>query len=266
MECPIADEAISSFLPTLKKQAQEKLPEHYRIASLVVKTGDDGRVLWGGIGRKSLRLKQEDYLWTEVQGKRIFYSLETFFQPNASILPSVLECLERWISFDPKKTVFWDLYSGVGLFGTLLANRVRRVIMIEENKASVELARYNRSYHKQRNVQIISQRVEEALPELLRKVKSRHQVALVDPPRKGLSKKALESLVQAKSLQALLYLSCQPDSLFRDLKCFMKNGWEVKRVVPLDFFPKTKHIETLALLTPVKKPSLFIRWKNRLLQ
>jgi len=259
--CPIAEETISNFLPELKKQAQERLPSNYRIASLVVKTGDDGRVFWGGIGRRSLRLKKEDYLWTEVNGRRVYYSLDTFFQANTSILPLLKERLNAWVDWNVKKTLFLDLYAGVGLFGILLADQVQKVIMIEDNKASLELARFNTDYHRCQNIQIIPGRVEEQFPRVLEQHRSSYNsaVAIIDPPRKGLSSEAFRAVCSAKRLSALFYLSCNPESLCRDLANFMKEGWRINRVQPFDFFPKTKHIETLVLLTPPRKaPGAFL--------
>ena len=85
--CPIAQQEISAYLPKVKREAINRLTPKYKMANLVVKTGEDGRVAWGGIGRRSLQMKEEDYLWTEIAGKKIFYSLDTFFQAIRSILP-----------------------------------------------------------------------------------------------------------------------------------------------------------------------------------
>ena len=86
-------------------------------------------------------------------GKQIFYSLDTFFQANLSILPCVLTEIEKLIDWSSEVN-FYDLYAGVGLFGILLADRVHHVTLIEENKASVELARFNMSYHDIKNIEI----------------------------------------------------------------------------------------------------------------
>jgi len=77
--CAIARKEISDFLPQLRDEAHAKLPENYRTANLVIKTGNEGKIAWGGIGRRSLQMKEEDYFWTEVCGKRIFYSLNSHF-------------------------------------------------------------------------------------------------------------------------------------------------------------------------------------------
>jgi tRNA/tmRNA/rRNA uracil-C5-methylase (TrmA/RlmC/RlmD family) len=68
---------------------------------------------------------------------------------------------------------------------------------------------------------------------------------LIDPPRGGLAGSAIETLGEAKSLEALFYLSCSPESLARDLKHLAKAGWKVRKIMPFDFFPRTRHLETL---------------------
>lgn len=248
-ECAISIEAISDFLPTLYQQASEKLPAKYKTANLVIKTGDDGRVCWGGIGKGSLRVTEEDYLWTEIKGRKIHYSLDTFFQANLSILPKLIERMESLIPDDAKQ-VFLDLYSGVGLFGLALAPQFQKVVMVEENPASTRIADYNIRKQGLENVQIHSGRVEDYLDEVLFYLKSDKPVAMIDPPRRGLSESVAKALVSARELYRLFYLSCHPESLVRDLKIFIEEGWKVLNITPFDFFPKTKHLETLVLLEP----------------
>ncbi len=247
--CAIAREEISDFIPELKKEAQARWPEGYRIANLVVKTGADGRVVWGGIGRRSLALKKEDYLWTEIRGKNIFYSLDTFFQANLSILPALMDRIDALAALDAK-TLFFDLYAGVGLFGIVFADRVGKVVMVEEGTSSIELARYNTAYHALPYVEILPEKVENVLPLYLHTAQWERRVALLDPPRKGLSPEALECLIRSKNLTSLFYLSCSPESLCRDLRVFHEGGWSIETIVPFDFFPKTRHLETLVLLKP----------------
>jgi tRNA/tmRNA/rRNA uracil-C5-methylase (TrmA/RlmC/RlmD family) len=247
-ECFIADQNISGFIPELKVEAVARLPPKYRLANLVVRTGDDGRVCWGGIGRRSCELAAEDYFWTQIEGKKIFYSLDTFFQANLSILPKLFEEIR---SFDlwEAKPVFYDLYGGVGLFGIGLAERCERVIHIEENPSSVKLARYNIDVNRIGNFQIVEGKVEDELPRLLEEDPKKIKVAMIDPPRAGLSPNASKYLAGSKALNFLFYLSCNPESLARDLKGFTQEGWAVEKIIPFDFFPKTKHLETLVLLS-----------------
>ncbi len=255
--CAIAHPRISEFLPALKEQAKAVLPAKYRTANLVVRTGDDGRVQWGGIGRHSLRMREEDYFYTDISGKRIHYALDTFFQANLSILPHVLEKIRafRWLDAG---TTFLDLYAGVGLFGLLLADLAGEVILIEDCEASVRMAQYNIAYHQlEAKTKIFTGRVDAYLPPALREARFTKRVAMIDPPRKGLSAEVVQMLCRAackpsgtEGLQALFYLSCSPDSLARDLALLSQEAWRIESIIPFDFFPKTQHLETLVLLLP----------------
>lgn len=245
--CPIARQEINDFLPTLKEEAVQRLPENYKTANLVIRVGDEGRVFWGGIGRRSLRMKEEDYLWTVVHGRKIFYALDTFFQANLSILEKIISRIESLIEWR-KDTVFLDLYSGVGLFGIAMAGRAREVVMIEEVRDSVTLAEFNVRHHQLENIKILTGKVEAYLPEILKEWNGKPCVALIDPPRGGLAVSAIETLGEAKDLESLFYLSCSPESLARDLKRLIHVGWQVRKIMPFDFFPRTRHLETLVWL------------------
>ncbi|MBF0478116.1 MAG: class I SAM-dependent RNA methyltransferase [Candidatus Omnitrophica bacterium] len=245
-QCPIAVEPVSQFLSSLKKEAIPKLPPKYRMANLSVRAGDEGKVLWGGIGKLSTRLKPENYFWTEINGCRIFYSLDTFFQPNTSILPRLFEVLrsfEVWV----KKPVFFDLYGGVGFFTLCVADLVDQAILIEECVASIQVARYNVDYHHLTNCEVIEGRVEKHLSAALKKYTGQVKVAMIDPPRGGLSVQSRQMLIEA-GFDQIFYLSCNPETLARDLNDLTPHGWQIQKVIPFDFFPRTKHIETLVNL------------------
>lgn len=252
-QCPIAMEAVSAYLPRLKKEATERLPGNYDTANLVIRTSDDGRVVWGGIGRHSLRMPEESYLWTEIEGKRIHFSLETFFQANLSILPALIRTVRSRLELD-SETVFFDLYSGVGLFGLCLAGDAGQVVLMEDYPASVKIARTNAErLGLQSKLEFSEAKVEEGLMELLQKYDGRRIKAMIDPPRQGLKPAAVETLQacgRSGKIEKLLYLSCYPPSLVRDLKELCAAGWRVASVTPLDFFPRTKHLETLVELMP----------------
>jgi len=245
--CPIAMEAISAFLPELKRQACDKIPSKYRNANLTIKTGDDGRVFWGGIGRRSLRMAPHDFLWTELEGKRIHYSLETFFQANLSILPLVMQAIRDSGILD-SRTTFFDLYGGVGLFGVTFAREVRDVILMEENGHAVTCAHHTVQYNRLTNVHLIEGRVEEFFAPCLTRAASGRRVAMIDPPRAGLSAPVRDMLARTGDLDALIYLSCNPQTLVRDLQDLIGSGWRIRQVIPFDFFPRTRHLETLVVM------------------
>lgn len=245
--CPISRKEISDFLPELKIAAANRLPDHYPLANVVVRTGSDGRVLWGGIGRRSLETKPEDYFWTDIDGKRVYYSLATFFQANHGILPALIRTLKRLGNFSPETALF-DLYAGVGLFGVCLYDGVGKVVMIEESDQSVKLMRYNAAYHGMDRSETVRGKVEDEFPKRVDACRNLPMSAIIDPPRQGLSPKVCGMLADTDCLQNLFYLSCNPQSLSRDLEVLCQSGWKIKTVIPFDFFPRTSHLETLIQL------------------
>jgi len=249
-QCPIAIESISAFIPKLKTEVLQKLKiKQYRRANLVVRTGDDGRVFWGGMGRKSNRLLPDQYFWTEIHGRKIYYSLETFFQANLSILPVFFKYLAQ-LNIWKDDTNFYDLYGGVGLFSVGLYDYFHKGILIEECKRSIEIAHHNVEANSLDKVMICEGKVEDHLKDLLEQDDA-HHVAMIDPPRSGLSEKARELISQLTSLDHLLYLSCNPETLVRDLRSFCGHNWKIETVVPFDFFPRTRHVETLCMLSRI---------------
>ena len=247
--CAIARPEINAFLPALRRLATERLPEDYRTANLVVKTGEGGGIRWGGIGRGSLSLEEPEYLWTEIEGKKIFYSLDTFFQANLAILPALMQTLRGLLRLTPETSLL-DLYSGVGLFWTVFASKARAVWAVEESDSAVRVAEFNRRYHGLSSVFLHQARAEDCLEKILAEIQRRPQAAIADPPRQGFSPQALAVLARATSLDPLIYISCNPEALARDLEGFLRSGWKADRVVPFDFFPKTRHLEAVVRLRP----------------
>ena len=245
--CPIAEKSVNEAMPRVKQEALAQVTAKHRQANLVIRTSQDGRVFWGGIGRKSLRMKEEDYFWVDINGRRIFYALDTFFQANLSILPKLIQTI-RELNIWSKDSVLFDLYGGVGLFGISFADLVKKVVLIEEVRSSVELARYNANYGKISIFEIVEGRVEDRGPFIIESENGREHIAVIDPPRAGLSPQAKDMLSASDKLRFILYLSCNPAALARDLVDFLKEGWRIEKIIPFDFFPKTKHIETFVLL------------------
>jgi tRNA/tmRNA/rRNA uracil-C5-methylase (TrmA/RlmC/RlmD family) len=245
--CPIAMEAISAFIPRLRQEAAAAIPKEYRMANLTVRCGQGDGVHWGGIGRKSLRLEARDYFYVDILGRRIYYGLDTFFQANLSILPSLIELL-RGQDIWARDAVFFDLYGGVGFFGMCVNDLVAKVVNIEENVHAVRLAKYNISANGLSNVEALEGRVEDILPPLLAGAVTTENIVMVDPPRAGLSKEAVLLLNGLERVRYLAYLSCDPKNLAVNLKDLVAGGWAIMQVRPFDFFPRTRHLETLVIL------------------
>jgi tRNA/tmRNA/rRNA uracil-C5-methylase (TrmA/RlmC/RlmD family) len=245
--CPIGIEKIADYIQTMRKDATENLPEKYRMANLTLRCGEGDKVFWGGIGRKSNHLSPENYFYFEFQGKKIHYSLDTFFQANLSILPLLAEKM-RGLPIWSKDAVVFDLYGGVGLLGLLIHDLVKGVINIEENAHAVSVADHNVKFNGIANVATLEGRVENVLPGLLDQMDFEGNIIIVDPPRAGLTEKAVEHINGLLKVKHLLYLSCNPETLAVNLAGLIAGGWKVSQIQPLDFFPRTRHLEALAVL------------------
>ena len=138
--------------------------------------------------------------------------------------------------------VLVDAYSGVGTFAILLAADARRVIGIEESSAAVKDARHNAAGLE--NVEFIEGRTEDVLP----KLGVRPDAVVLDPARVGCQPAVLETLVELE-VPRVVYVSCDPATLARDLAILTGRGFRLEHLQPLDMFPQTYHVECVALLT-----------------
>jgi 23S rRNA (uracil1939-C5)-methyltransferase len=139
-----------------------------------------------------------------------------------------------------------DAYCGVGTFAALLAQRARRVIAIEESASAIRDASWN--LRDAPNVEIVQAKVEDMLPGMVERVDG----LVIDPPRAGCQRPVLDALA-ARRVPRVVYVSCNPSTLARDLAyvCLQKQAYLLVDVQPLDMFPQTAHVETVATLEAV---------------
>jgi tRNA/tmRNA/rRNA uracil-C5-methylase (TrmA/RlmC/RlmD family) len=187
----------------------------------------------GGI-KVELRVPPED--WEVGPG--------SFFQNNFHLLPGMLETVRSMLRSSGSRHLV-DIYCGVGFFGIELAGEVESFAGVEYDKQAIKAARNNAATHRVTNGEFIAGTAEEVLPDLLTQFQADATTALLDPPRKGCQPITLETLLKVKPRQ-ILYVSCHPATMARDLKLLCAGGYELKRVVPLDMFPQTQHVECVA--------------------
>ena len=140
-----------------------------------------------------------------------------------------------------------DCYCGIGTIGLIASKHCGEVIGVESNSAAVKDAIKNARLNKITNAQFVSMDTSEFLCEMLSAGESA-DVAFLDPARAGCDKKALDSLVKL-SPERIVYVSCNPETQARDLGVLVKAGYKVKRIQPVDMFPFTGHVETVALIS-----------------
>jgi 23S rRNA (uracil1939-C5)-methyltransferase len=165
----------------------------------------------------------------------------SFFQVNTAQAEALVNHVMGLLPLT-SDTVALDVYCGVGLFSAFIAPQVEQLIGIEYSGLSCEDFAVNLDEFE--NVTIYQGPAERILPSL----DVEPDVVLVDPPRSGLKPAALDAIVEMGA-GALVYVSCDPATLARDVKRLIKAGYQLERITPFDLFPQTYHIETVVLLT-----------------
>jgi len=166
----------------------------------------------------------------------------SFFQVNGAILPALLADMRGWGEFQGREKIA-DLYGGLGTFGLAFARDARDVFVVESDPANIRFLRENIGLNKAANVTICEGTSEEWMPWLAEQTP---EIVIVDPPRKGLAPEVVRALA-ARPAAKILYLSCNPATLARDLVA-LKSGYRIAGIRGYDFFPHTAHIEALAVL------------------
>ena len=142
--------------------------------------------------------------------------------------------------------VVFDLYSGIGTISIFVAENAKKVYGVEVVEPAVEDAKENAEMNEIRNVEFLAGEAEKVVPKMYEKgIKA--DVVFVDPPRKGCDEKLLNTIIEMKA-KKVVYISCNPATLARDLKTLTENGYEIKEVQPVDMFPQTTHVESVVLL------------------
>ncbi len=183
----------------------------------------------------------DNYITEQVAGHTYRISASSFFQVNTSQAAELVRLVLDYLDLQGDETVL-DAYCGVGLFTTHLAEQAGLVIGVESAPAAVDDLLENTT--EVDNVEIIEGAVEDVLPD----VSVSLDAAVVDPPRGGLDRFALDALVD-RGPSRIVYVSCDPATLGRDAKRLMRDGYRLIEVQPVDMFPQTYHIESVALFT-----------------
>ncbi len=194
-------------------------------------------------GAETKSIAGQPYLRERFAGLDFHLRPDTFFQVNTEAAETLLGVILERLNLQGHECLL-DAYCGVGTFTLPLAKRVREAIGIEVHAASVEQAQDNAEVNGITNVTFATGTVEALLPEL----GIQPDVVLLDPPRKGCDRAVIETLGNIKPAH-LVYISCQPATLARDLQLLcQQGGYQLIGVQPGDFFPQTTHVESVAFL------------------
>jgi len=222
-------EYIKSKFPEIKSIVQNI---NKRNTNVVL--GDSSKILMGS-----------DHILDKIGEYTFKISPLSFFQVNPIQTEVLYEKAVEYAGLTGKETVF-DLYSGIGTISLFLSAKAKKVYGIEVVMPAVKDAIENANFNNIKNTEFICGEVEKVVPELYSKgVKA--DVVVLDPPRKGCESVLIDT-VAAMGPKRIVYVSCNPSTLARDLKVFAEKGYVAKEIQPVDMFPQTHHVETVTLI------------------
>lgn len=187
----------------------------------------------------------QEHTFIKILDKDFKVSAQSFFQVNTNMAEKMVEYLITQLPITNSATTLLDVYCGVGLFSKFFANKYHKVIGIESSPSACEDFVFNLDEFD--NVDLYEGSAEEILPKLVGQITNLTHV-IVDPPRAGIEKHALDAIVNIKP-QIIAYVSCDPSTLARDAARLIKAGYQLKSVTPFDLFPQTYHIESISIFT-----------------
>ena len=196
----------------------------------------------------------KDYIYEELLGLKFKITPFSFFQTN-SLGAEVLYTKTREFVGEIDNQVVFDLYSGTGTIAQILAPVAKKVVGVEIIEEAVVAARENARLNGLDNCEFIAGDVLKVIDD----IKDKPDMIVLDPPRDGIHPKAIDKIIDF-GVNKIVYVSCKPTSLARDIEIFEARGYKVKKVCCVDMFPGTGHVETVVLLSH-KKPDGHINVK-----
>lgn len=200
------------------------------------------------MGPKVLTIFGEDYISDYIGDLKFRISPHSFFQVNPEQTKKLYDTALSFAGLTGTETV-WDLYCGTGTISLFLAGSAKKVYGIEIVPEAIADARENAKDNNIDNTEFFVGAAEEVLPDYLKKhPESRADVVVLDPPRKGCDEKLINAVITLDP-QRIVYVSCDPATLARDIAIFSEKGYRLKKVRGCDMFPHTSHVETVCLLS-----------------
>lgn len=202
------------------------------------------------LGRKNIKLFGEDAISDVIGGYRFLISPHSFFQVNPVQTEVLYSKALEYAALTGTETLF-DLYCGTGTISLYMSAKARMVYGVEVVEEAVSDAQRNSVLNGVSNVEFIAGEVEKAVP-LLYDKGIRADVVVLDPPRKGCDESLLSLLVEMQP-ERIVYVSCNPATLARDLKYLDGQGYKAQEAQPVDMFPWTGHVEAAILLQRMER-------------
>ena len=251
--CLIASENINYFINSLKKM---NLKDVSQVIIRCSKNTNDKMLAFKTNKNIDINLLKDNVSSLIINDKVIYgknkiierlkdyqfvISPNAFFQTNTDMAINLYDTVIEMANFDLNDIVL-DLYCGTGTIGIYISKNVKQVLGVEINQSAINDAKENKKINNIKNISFIC----EDSSKVLKNIKYKPNVVIVDPPRSGLTKKLIDDLLKIKA-NKIIYVSCNPLTSVRDLN-LLENKYDVVSVTPVDMFPNTHHVECVCLL------------------
>ncbi len=225
--------------PLLRKLKEKKIP----IVGIVQNINDQKTNVV--LGKKNLILWGHDYLIDSIGDVKFKISPQSFYQVNRFETEELYRLAGDFAGLSGRETL-WDIYCGIGTIGQFLANQAKKVIGVEIIPEAVKNAKENAVLNQISNAEYHCGKAEVLVPKLVAEGE-KADVVILDPPRKGCEERLLDAVASIRP-KRIVYISCKPSTLARDLKFLVQKGYTTQKVIPVNMFPRTSHVESIALL------------------
>ncbi|MBQ9764591.1 MAG: 23S rRNA (uracil(1939)-C(5))-methyltransferase RlmD [Lachnospiraceae bacterium] len=233
----------SPILPSKNNFVKALLKVHPDITSVVININDKKTTMV--LGERNILLYGKGYIEDTLCGKTFRISPNSFYQINSAQTEKLYAKAIEYAALTGKETVL-DAYCGIGTIGMVAADKAKRVIGVELNKAAVADAKVNAKLNKCNNIQFYQGDAGKFIEEMAERGE-KLDVVMMDPPRSGSSKEFLDAIIKMKPSK-VVYISCNPETLAEDLRYITKNGYRMEIATPYDLFCHTRHVEVVCSL------------------
>lgn len=234
----------SPILPSKNNFVKAIRKKHPNMSTVVINVNDKKTSMV--LGERNIVVYGKGYIEDKLCGCTFRISPNSFYQVNPVQTELLYQKAIQFAHLTGKEKVI-DAYCGTGTIGIIASKCAREVIGVELNRDAIKDAIINAKRNSSKNIRFYNDDAGKFMVEMALKGE-KADVVIMDPPRTGSSEEFLSSIVKL-SPDRVVYVSCGPKSLARDLKYLTKQGYRVKKVTPFDCFPFTEHIETVCLLT-----------------
>lgn len=190
--------------------------------------------------------KGNDHFFEKMENLKFKIGPKSFYQTNSEQAYNLYKIVREFANLSGKEIVY-DLYTGTGTIANFIAEQSKKVIGIEYVKEAINDAKVNSNINKIDNTEFFAGDIKDILSQEFIDINGKPDVIILDPPRAGMHKNVIESILYAKP-EKIVYVSCNPATQARDINLLLDN-YSVEKIQPVDMFPHTHHVENVALLS-----------------